>query len=125
MRVLDSIDALTVPRFEVFNKIDQVTPGERQALDRDEPGRFCISARTDEGVDALVEAVAAAVALDRQRVSVELDPDDPGDAERLRWIFRHGRVVSQVTVGRRTRIDADVPRRLVGQLLPGRGMARA
>jgi GTPase len=116
MRVLESVEALRVPRFEVYNKIDQLTLDERRAIERGDPGRFCISARTGEGCDTLVEAVAAAVALDRQRITVELDPDDPADQDRLRWVFRHGRVVSQVSVGRRTRIDVDVPRRLVSQL---------
>ncbi len=116
MRVLEGVGAHTVPRLEVYNKVDQMTPGERTALERGDPSRFCVSALTGEGCDALVEAVAAAVALDRLRVSVELDPDDPADADRLRWIFRHGRVVSQVTIGTRTRIDADVPRRLASQL---------
>ena len=125
MRVLEGVKALTVPRFEVYNKIDQMTPDERTAIERGDPARFCISARTGEGVDALVEAVAAGVALDRQRVSVDLDPDDPADAERLRWIFRHGRVVSQLTIGTRTRIEADVPRRLAGQLTPAAGKTRA
>ncbi len=90
---------------------------ERAAIERGDPGRFCISAKTGHGVPALIEAMAAAVALDRVRVTVELDPDDPADAERLRWVFRHGKIVSQVTVGRRTRIDAEVPRRLSAQLL--------
>jgi GTPase len=127
MRVLESVGALTVPRFEVYNKIDQLTVDERKAIERDEPGRFCISAVTGEGCDALVDAVAAAVALDRQRITVELDPGDPADADRLRWLFRHGRVVAQVTVGTRTRIDADVPRRLVPQLGTAvrKGVARA
>ncbi len=116
MRVLDGVGAIAVRRFEVYNKIDQMTPDERAALERGDPARFCISARTGEGCPALVEAVAAAVALDRVLVHVELDPDDPADADRLRWIFRHGRVVSQLTVGRRTRIEADVPRRLADQL---------
>jgi GTPase len=116
MRVLESVEALRVPRFEVYNKIDQLTLDERRAIERGDPGRFCISARTGEGCDTLVEAVAAAVALDRHRITVELDPDDPADQDRLRWVFRHGRVVSQVSVGRRTRIDVDVPRRLVSQL---------
>lgn len=118
MKVLEGIDALAVPRFEVYNKVDQMTPDERDAIERSEPGRFCISAKTGEGVDALIDAVAAAVALDRQRITIELDPDDPADAERLRWVFRHGRVVAQVTVDTRTRIDVDVPRRLVPQILP-------
>ncbi len=125
MKVLEGIDALAVPRFEVYNKVDQMTPDERDAIERSEPGRFCISAKTGEGVDALIDAVAAAVALDRQRITIELDPDDPADAERLRWVFRHGRVVAQVTVGTRTRIDVDVPRRLVPQILPAEDAAGA
>ncbi len=125
MKVLEGIDALAVPRFEVYNKVDQMTPDERDAIERSEPGRFCISAKTGEGVDALIDAVAAAVALDRQRITIELDPDDPADAERLRWVFRHGRVVAQVTVGTRTRIDVDVPRRLVPQILPAEDPAGA
>ncbi|MEP7116578.1 MAG: GTPase HflX [Acidobacteriota bacterium] len=116
MRVLESVKALEVPRFEVYNKVDQMTPDERQAIEHGDPGRFCISAKTGAGCAALVDAMAAAVALDRHRITVELDPDDPDDAERLRWVFRHGKVVSQVTVGRRTRIDVDVPRRLSAHL---------
>jgi GTP-binding protein HflX len=116
MRVLESIDALEVPRLEVFNKIDQLPGDERAALERG-PGRLCISAKTGEGVAALLEAVAAAVALDRQRVTVDLDPDDAGDAERLRFLFRHGRVVSQLSVGRRMRLEVDMPRRLAAYAL--------
>ncbi|HUU33085.1 MAG TPA: GTPase HflX [Vicinamibacterales bacterium] len=125
MRVLESVAALEVPRFEVYNKVDQMAPEERAAIQRADPGRFCISAKTGAGCAALVEAMAAAVALDRQRVTVELDPDDPADAERLRWVFRHGKIISQVTVGRRTRIDADVPRRLSAHLLAEDGGQRS
>jgi len=117
MRVLESVGALEVPRLEVYNKIDLLPDDERAALERAQPGRLCISARTGAGVAALLEAVAAAVALDRQRVTVDLDPDDPGDAERLRYLFRHGRVVSQVSTGTRMRLEVDLPRRLVGPAL--------
>jgi GTP-binding protein HflX len=117
MRVLDQVGALEVPRLEVYNKVDQLPDDERIALERAAPGRLCISARTGDGVPALIEAVAAAVALDRQRVTVELDPDDPADAERLRYLFRHGRVVSQVWLGPRMRLEVDVPRRLAAHAL--------
>ncbi|MGD9906369.1 MAG: GTPase HflX [Vicinamibacterales bacterium] len=120
MRVLESVGALEVPRLEVYNKIDLLPDDERAALERAEPGRLCISARSGAGVEALVEAMAAAVALDRQRLVVDLDPDDPADAERLRYLFRHGRVVSQVSIGTRVRLEVDLPRRLAGPALWGR-----
>ena len=113
-----------MPRLEVYNKVDQLPDDERAALDRLEPGRLCISARTGEGIDALVDAVAAAVALDRQRITVDLDPDDAADAERLRYLFRHGRVVSQVSVGTQMRLEVDLPRRLARHAL-GRSHGKA
>jgi GTP-binding protein HflX len=115
MRVLENVEALHVPRLEVYNKIDQLPEDERAALERATPGRVCISARTGEGCATLVDAVAAAVALDRQRLTVDLNPDDPADADRLRFLFRHGRVVSQVSMGQRMRLEVDLPRRLAAQ----------
>ena len=126
MRVLESVGASDVPRLEVFNKVDRLPDDERTALERGEPGRLCISAKSGEGVAALLEAVTAAVALDRQRVTVELNPDLPADVERLRFVFRHGRVVSQVTTGSRMRLEVDLPRRLVAQVVrPAAGKASA
>jgi GTP-binding protein HflX len=120
MRVLESVGALEVPRLEVYNKVDLLPDDELTALERAQPGRLCISARSGEGVGALLDAVAAAVALDRQRVTVDLDPGDPVDGERLRYLFRHGRVVSQVSTGARMRLEVDLPRRLAGPALQAR-----
>ncbi len=126
MRVLESVEALDVPRLEVYNKVDLLPDDERAALERADPGRLCISAATGEGVEALIDAVTAAVALDRQRLTVDLDPDDPGDADRLRYLCRHGRVVSQVSIGTRLRLEVDLPRRLAGPAArPAPGQASA
>jgi GTP-binding protein HflX len=126
MRVLESVGASDVPRLEVFNKVDRLPDDERTALERGDPGRLCLSAKSGEGVEALLEAVTAAVALDRQRVTVELNQDLPADVERLRFVFRHGRVVSQVTSGSRMRLEVDLPRRLVAQVVrPAAGKASA
>jgi GTP-binding protein HflX len=126
MRVLESVGASDVPRLEVFNKVDRLPDDERTALERGDPGRLCLSAKSGEGVEALLDAVTAAVALDRQRVTVELNQDLPADVERLRFVFRHGRVVSQVTSGSRMRLEVDLPRRLVAQVVrPAAGKASA
>ncbi len=71
-------------------------------------------------------AVAAAVALEGFPVPAELDLDDPADADRLRFLFRHGRVVSQVSVGSRMHLEGDIPRRLAGHAQrPASGKASA
>jgi hypothetical protein len=60
--------------------------------------------------------VAARLSLDQQRVHVSLDLAQPEQAERLGWIYRHGRVHSQTSAGDRVDIEVDLPRRLVGQV---------
>ena len=57
--VLEEIEALAVPRIEVYNKID-LTPGVSARLERDEQGiprRVLLSATTGEGLDLLKEAI--------------------------------------------------------------------
>jgi GTP-binding protein HflX len=83
MRVLEGVHALTVPRFEVYNKIDQMTAGERAALRAGGSGTLLHLGGDREGCEALRGGGGRRRGLDRQRVSVELDPDDPADNERL------------------------------------------
>ena len=114
-RVLEEVGATSVPRIEVYNKIDRLSPDERRRLREADPSALLIAAATGEGCEALLTTVAARLALDQQRVVVSLDLGDPAQAERLGWIYRHGRVHSQTTSGTRVEIEADLPRRLVGQ----------
>ena len=79
-----------------------------------------ISAATSQGCDELLETVAARLALDQQRVTIELDLSDAEQAERLAWIYRHATVHSHAAANDRVTLEADVPRRL----LPMIGMAR-
>jgi GTP-binding protein HflX len=115
-RVLEEVGATEVTRIDVFNKIDRLSSDERRRLGESDPSAVLISAATGEGIDDLLEIVAANVALDHQRVSLEYDLSSQADRDGLSWLYRHARVHSQVTHGDRAMIDADVPRRLVDRL---------
>jgi GTP-binding protein HflX len=115
-RVLEEVGATNVPRIEVYNKIDQLNPDETRRLRESDPSALLIAAATGEGCAELLEAVAARLALDQQRITVSLDLNDPAQAERLGWIYRHGRVHSQTSSGDRVDVEADLPRRLAAQV---------
>jgi GTPase len=116
-RVLEEVGATSVPRIEVYNKVDQLSPDERRRLRESDPSALLIAAATGEGCHDLLDAVAARLALDQQRVMVSLDLSDPAQAERLGWIYRHGRVHSQTSSGDRVDVEADLPRRLAAQVI--------
>jgi hypothetical protein len=69
--------------------------------------------------------VAAPLALDQQQVTIEIDLADPASGERLAWIYRHGTVHSQVSMGDRARLEVRLPRRLVPMLADSQPIARA
>ncbi len=112
-RVLEEVGALTVPRVEVFNKVDMLSPDERRRLQESDPSALLISAATGMGCDELLESVASRLALDQQRVTLELDLSDPAQAGRLAWVYRHATVHSHATMGDKATLDLAVPRRLL------------
>jgi GTP-binding protein HflX len=111
-QVLEEVGATDVPLVEVYNKADLLTPVERSRLQEVEPEAVCISARTGDGLDELIETVASRLELDVRRVTITLDPDDPRDRERIARIYRHARVVVHEVRDGAVSIVADVPRRL-------------
>jgi GTP-binding protein HflX len=115
-RVLDEVGATNVPRIDVFNKIDQLSPDEKRRLAEADPSAILISAATGEGLEELRETVAAKLSLDQQHVALEYDLLLADDREGLAWLYRHARVQSQVTRGDRAIIEADVPRRLLDRV---------
>jgi 50S ribosomal subunit-associated GTPase HflX len=117
-RVLDEVGAAKVPRIEVFNKSDLLSPHERRRLADQDRSAALVSAVTGEGCDELLETIAARVSLDRQRVSLDFDLSQDDDRERLTWLYRYAQVHSQVMMGDRAIIEADVPRRLVDRVRP-------
>ncbi|MBM3808309.1 MAG: GTPase HflX [Acidimicrobiia bacterium] len=112
-RVLEEVGAIQVPRVEVYNKIDRLSPDERRRVQEADPSALLISAHTGAGIDDLLDSVAARLALDQERVTVELDLANAVHADRLAWLYRHATVHSHATMGDRATLEADVPRRLL------------
>ena len=118
-RVLEEVGAHLVPRIEVYNKVDQLSPDERRRVQEADPSSLLISAATGQGCAELLESVASRLALDQQRVTLDLDLSEPAQAERLAWVYRHATVHSHATMGDHATLEVDLPRRL----LPKVGMA--
>lgn len=116
LRVLEEVGATAVPRLEVYNKIDLISPDERRRLVQADPGALLISAATGEGVDALVDRIASRLALDTVTMTLEIDLNHPENAALLPWVYRHGHVVSHVSAEGRAIIEAELPRRLAERL---------
>jgi GTP-binding protein HflX len=73
--VLEEIGAASIPRLEVFNKLDLLEQAPR--IDRDENGRPCrvwLSAVTGAGTDLLLDALAELVGDDMVSARVDLTP---------------------------------------------------
>jgi len=127
-RVLEEVGAHLVPRIEVYNKVDQLSADERRRLQEADPSALLISAATGHGCGELLESVASRLALDQQRVTLDLDLSDPAQAERLAWVYRHATVHSHATMGDHATLEVDLPRRLlpkVGMATPGAPKLRA
>jgi len=64
-KVLGELDSLGKPRIEVLNKIDLLDGHERGGLiERGAAGEVAVSAQTGEGIDALLQAIDAALFTD-------------------------------------------------------------
>lgn len=113
--VLASVGASAVPTVEVFNKIDLVDEVALGDLKRAHPDALWVSAARKEGYDTLLATIEARLALDQERVRLTLDDRREGDRRLLADLYRHGRVISQVTKRDKISIEADVPRRMVGR----------
>jgi GTP-binding protein HflX len=124
-RVLEEVGATKVARIEVYNKCDRLTRDERRRLADTDPSAVLISAATGDGCAELLETIAARVALDQQRVRFALDLSCAPDRARLSWLYRYGRVHSQVMQGDHATIEADVPRRLLDRVPVGESRAAA
>lgn len=117
-RVLEEVGAHHVPRIDVYNKADRLSASERRRITDADPSAVLISATTGEGCAELLAMVADRLALDQQRVTLSFDLSDAGDRDRLSWVYRHGRVHTQITSGDEATLEADLPRRLLERVRP-------
>ena len=121
--VLTEVGAVDVPRIAVYNKIDLLGPDELRRLQLADPQALFISARTGAGRGELLETIAARLALDVQRVTLEFDPRSDRDRDHVARLYRDARVVQHIETGDRLAIEADVPRRVLERLGRARRMA--
>lgn len=83
------------PRFEAWNKLDLLDDERREDALADAARREdvrVLSALTGQGVDALVEGVAARLTEGHRRYTLRLDPADGAAAA---WLHQHGEVIDQ------------------------------
>lgn len=115
-RVLEEVGAARVPVVDVYNKIDAVGPEDRSRLQGSDPSAALISAQTGEGVDDLLQMVAARVALDTRRITITFDSANEFDRQQIGRLYRIARVLSHVATNGKVVIEADVPRRFIERL---------
>jgi GTPase len=114
--VLQEMGAAAVERIDVYNKCDPLEPGELQRLRLADPAALYTSARRGDGRDELLETLAARLALDVQRVTLEFTALAADTAERVARVYRDARVLRHLTLDGRVMIEAEVPRRLIPRL---------
>jgi GTPase len=115
-RVLEEVGATEVPIIDVYNKVDAMTADERRRLREGDPSAAVVSALTGEGVEELLQMVAARLALDTRRVTIAFDSEKEFDRQQISRLYRVARVVSHVATNGRVVIEADVPRRFIERL---------
>jgi GTP-binding protein HflX len=115
-RVLEEMGAADVPLVDVYNKSDGITADEQRRLRNADPAAALISARTGDGIDELLQIVAARLALDTLRVTITFETGSDFDRQQISRLYRVARVISHVATDGRVVIEADVPRRFIERL---------
>jgi GTP-binding protein HflX len=115
-RVLEDVGADKVPRLDVYNKIDALGMDEQRRLRDADPAAALISAQTGQGVDELLQIVAARLALDTRRITITFDNTKEFDRQQIARMYRVARVLSHVATNGKVVIEAEVPRRFIERL---------
>ncbi len=121
--VLEEVGAADVPVLDVMNKCDRLDESERRRIEQANPDAWLVSAATGTGCAELVDAVSSRLALDTCRVTLHFDPDVEADRRRMAQLYRHAKVIGQVSRNGRVTIEADVPKRMLNRLVPDEAAA--
>jgi GTP-binding protein HflX len=115
--VLADVGAEQIPIVDVFNKIDLVARSEVERLRAAHPDAVLLSARTGSGRGQLVDVLTGRLAMDSQRMKLQLDGSIEADRQLLASLYRHARVVrvDRGSHAEQLSIEADVPRRLMNR----------
>ncbi|WP_022887000.1 GTPase HflX [Glaciibacter superstes] len=113
--VIGEVGARDIPEIVVFNKSDLVSEDDRLVLRGLEPRAIFVSARTGEGIEEVLTAIADLV----PRPQIELDlliPYERGDL--ITVLHEHGRVLSTSYAETGTRVRAMVTPEIEPQFTP-------
>ncbi|WP_028647205.1 GTPase HflX [Nocardiopsis sp. CNT312] len=111
--VFAEIEAGDVPELIVVNKVDSAAPDVLKALRTRYPDVVEVSARTGEGIPALVDRLAGALPELAREVRA-LVPYSRGDL--VARAYEEGRILSEEHTGEGTRLHAFVPEMLAAKL---------
>ena len=111
--VVTEVGAGTVPSIDVFNKIDLLSADELDGMRRRYPEAVFLSATRTDGREPIVAAISERLQMDVEPMRFALDERKEGDRKTLAELYRHAKVTSHVTKDHRTKVEAEVPRRLM------------
>jgi GTPase len=120
-KILDELGVAGRPRLRVFNKVDQLSQGQRGEFEAawrragasEEPPVF-VSALTGEGIEELLRRIEKAIPIDP---IVNLSLNIPlGEGRTLALIHALGRVKHSEVTGTHIHLDAEVPENVARRL---------
>jgi GTP-binding protein HflX len=114
--VLNDVDAGQLPRLDVYNKADLLAPEEAEQLSQRHPDALVLSARHGTGREGLLARILERTAMDTVRVEVTVESGTEDGRQLLGRLYRYGRVISQLTQGRRLHVDVEMPRRMAAAI---------
>ena len=106
--VLKEIGAADRDTLLVLNKADEAPPDRLEALAEARPGSATVSALRGTGLEALLEQVAARLALGARRVTLRFAA---GDERGIAQVYAAGRVLSHEVEDGQVRLQAELPER--------------